>query len=394
MPRYDKQRFQLGDYWLSQQSRSPAWCRTWYDPKSEQTRRVSLRTTDFEEAKQRLTDWFVLEHQQKDQKPDDVTLAALFARYFEKHASHLKSGSDYKTLLGYWLDFHGEATLAEAASLGRQEQFRDWLATEKQLSPSSIRTTITVGKSAFNWAYKRGEIDKVPYFELIKVPKQKPKGRHLEIDEIAKLLTMSRNRHVKLFLLMLIGTAARPRAIYDLRFEQINFKLDLIDLNPQDYVPSRNKLRPIVKLPAHLKPVLLDQQQRYETDAVISYDGTAVKSIRTAWRKLRTRAGFDNEVMLYSFRRTMARNLRIKGVPAWEVAEQLGHRTEYQVTELYTSHSPDYLNQAVKAIDDFFGELTCELRVRNLREILMDHIPSNDFSKLMVPPHGLEPRTP
>jgi len=43
-----------------------------------------------------------------------------------------------------------------------------------------------------------------------------------------------------------------------------------------------------------------------------------------------------------------------------------------QVTELYTSHSPDYLNQAVKAIDDFFGELTCELRVNNLIEILND----------------------
>jgi len=116
----------------------------------------------------------------------------------------------------------------------------------------------------------------------------------------------------------------------------------------------------------------LDQQQRYETDAVISYDGSPITSLRTAWRKLRVRADFEQDVMLYSFRRTMARNLRIKGVPAWEVAEQLGHRTGYQVTELYTSHSPDYLNQAVKAIDDFFGELTCELRVKNLLEILND----------------------
>ena len=372
MPRYDQQRFQVGDYWLSQQSRSPAWCRTWYDPKSQQTRRVSLRTANFAEAKQKLTDWFVLEHQQKEQRPNAVAIASIFARYYDKHARQLKSGSDYKTLLGYWLDFHGEATLAQAADLTQQERFRDWLALDKNLSPSSIRTVITVGKSAFNWAYKRGEIDKVPFFELVKVPPQKPKGRHLEIDEIAKLLTYSRNRHVKLFLLMLIGTAARPQAIYDLRFDQIDFKLDLIDLNPKDYVPSKNKLRPIVKLPAHLKPVLLDQKQRYETNAVISYDGTPIKSIRTAWRKLRVRAGFDEEVMLYSFRRTMARNLRIKGVPAWEVAEQLGHRTEYQVTELYTSHSPDYLNQAVKAIDDFFGELTCEMRVKNLLEILAE----------------------
>jgi len=372
MPSYSKDRFQVGDYWLSKQSRSPAWCRTWYDAKTGQTRRASLRETDFTKAKQRLTDWFILEHQQKDQKTTDVAIASIFARYFEKHASKLKSGADYKTLLNHWLDFHGEATLAEASDLTRQEHFREWLSSEKNLSPSSIRTVITVGKSAFNWAYKRGEIDKVPYFELVKVPPQKPKGRHLEIDEIARLLTLSRNRHVKLFLLMLIGTAARPRAIYDLRFCQIDFKLDLIDLNPKDYVPSKNKLRPVVKLPTQLKPVLIDQQCRYNIDTVISYDGSPITSLRTAWRKLRVRADFEQDVMLYSFRRTMARNLRIKGVPAWEVAEQLGHRTGYQVTELYTSHSPDYLNQAVKAIDDFFGELTCELRVKNLLEILND----------------------
>jgi len=299
-----------------------------------------------------------------------MTLAALFARYFAKHAIHLKSGSGYKILLSYWLEFHEDATLSEAADLGQQEQFRQWLANDKKLSPSSIRTTITVGKSAYNWAFKRNEIDKVPYFELVSVPPQKPKGRHLEIEEIAKLLTLSRNRHVKLFILLLIGTAARPRSIYDLRFDQIDFKHDLIDLNPKDYVPSKNKLRPIVKLPRHLKPVLLDQQRRFATEAVISYKSEPIKSLRTAWRKLRDSADFDQEVMLYSFRRTMARNLRIKGVSAWEVAEQLGHRTGFQITELYTSHSPDYLSKAKEAIDDFFDELTCELRVNDFLEIL------------------------
>lgn len=366
MPRYaSTNRYQVGDFWLSKQSRSPAWCQT------EQTRRASLRETDFEKAKQALNDWFILRHQQKERKTDDVTIASIFARYFEKHASQLKSGSDYKTLLGHWLDFHGEATLAEASDLERQEQFREWLTTKKTLSPSSIRTVLTVGKAAFNWAYKRGEIEKVPYFEMVKVPPQKAKGRHLEVKEIATLLSEARNRHVKLFLLLLIATAARPRAVYDLRFDQIDFTLGLIDLNPKGYVPNRNKIRPVVKLPASLKPVLLHQQRHYGSEAIISFKGAPIKSLRTAWRKLRIRAGFDQDVMLYSFRRTMARYMRIKGVPAWEVAEQLGHRsTGYQITEIYTSHSPDYLLKAEKAIDDFFDELTCELRVKNLLEIL------------------------
>ena len=370
MPRYDKQRFQLGDYWLSKQSRSPAWCRTWYDPKSQQTRRASLRTTDFEQAKQILTDWFVLQHQPKQKPADGVMLATLLARYFDKHASQLKRAGDYRIVLNYWLDFHGDTTLDEAAALDRQEAFRTWLAEDKQLNANTIRKIITIGKSAFNWAHKRGEIEQVPYFEMVKVAPPPPKGRHLEIAEIATLLSLSEHRHLKLFLLLLMGTAARPRAIYDLQFDQIDFKQDLIDLNPAGYVPSRNKRRPVVKLPKQLKPILLDQQERFDNPMVVSFAGRPVKSVRTTWTKLRARAGFDKEVMLYSFRRTMAKYLRMKGVPAWELAEQLGHRsTGYQITELYTAHSPDYLNQALEAIEVFFDELSCELRVKALMEL-------------------------
>ena len=48
---------------------------------------------------------------------------------------------------------------------------------------------------------------------------------------------------------------------------------------------------------------------------------------------------------------------------------QIGHKsTGYRITELYTSDSPDYLEKAVEAIDVFFGQLACELRVNDLVE--------------------------
>jgi len=95
-----------------------------------------------------------------------------------------------------------------------------------------------------------------------------------------------------------------------------------------------------------------------------------VKSTKTAWGKLRSKAKLDTRVLPYSIRRTMARFLRMQGVPAWEVAEQLGRRaTGYRITELYTAHSPDYLEQSVAAIDTFFDQLACEMRVNNLSDI-------------------------
>ena len=85
------------------------------------------------------------------------------------------------------------------------------------------------------------------------VSQPKPKGRHLEVRKIAKLLRPAQHDHLKLFLLLLIGTAAHPQAIYDLRFDQIDFKRNTIDLAPKVYVASRNKHRPVIKFPPALK---------------------------------------------------------------------------------------------------------------------------------------------
>jgi len=373
MPRYKNTRiYQVGDFWLSKQARSPAWCRTWYCKRTKQTRRASLLTTDFEEAKDRLNQWFILECQKKNQSTEQVTIAAIFARYYEKHGKQLSSSDSVRRNLQHWLDFHKEATLEEAADLRQQEIFRDWLQTERKLGLNSVRKVLTIGKAAFNWAYKRGEIEKVPYFETVKVPTPEPMGRHLEISEIAKLIKATDKRHMRLYILMLIATAARPKAVLDLQFDQIDFSQNIIDLNPKGRTQT-TKTRPIVKLPLSLKQILIEEQNMNNNSRLIHYKNVPVQSTRTAWRNLREASGLDKKVMPYSIRRTMAKFMRQQGVPAWEVAEQLGHKsTGYRITELYTAHSPDYLEKAVAAIDVFFGQLTCELRVTELKDILND----------------------
>lgn len=83
------QRFQVGDYWLSQQARSDVWCRTWYDADARQTKRASLGTKDFREAKERLTDWFVAQHRPENADLSLITLAQVLQIYWDDHAQHL-----------------------------------------------------------------------------------------------------------------------------------------------------------------------------------------------------------------------------------------------------------------------------------------------------------------
>ena len=91
MARYvDRDRYLVGEYWLGQRSGSPAWYRMWIDPKTRRTSRASLGTTDFEEAKAILNDWFVLNQSKTQEAPDETTLAEVFARFYEHHGQHLR----------------------------------------------------------------------------------------------------------------------------------------------------------------------------------------------------------------------------------------------------------------------------------------------------------------
>lgn len=371
MPRYTpKDRFQVGPYWLSRQSRSPAWCRTWYDAATQQTRRASLGTADFDEAKLKLTDWFVVQHQTKDEATKNVTLASLFARYYEHHGQKLKSAGLIQIALRYWLDFYTDKTLAAAAEITQQERFHAWLVQSKGLKPNSAARIISNGKTAINWAWKRGEIDRVPYFMPIKnVGVVPPRGRPLELSEIARLIKAAKEPHLRDFILLMLATASRPDAIFELKFSQCDFENGLIELNAPNRTQTK-KHRPTVKMPDQLKSYLKNLAESSSSEYVINYRGRPVKNLRTMWRTARLTAGLDDQVNPYSLRHTVARHLRKSSVPAWEVAAQLGHKVRAaSTTEIYAPFDPSYLSQAKQAIDALLGDLTCEFRVSQLADL-------------------------
>ena len=154
-------------------------------------------------------------------------------------------------------------------------------------------------------------------------------------------------------LIILIGTACRPEAALELTGAQLDFEDGLIDLNPRGRAQTK-KFRPVVKMPEALATVL-----RGAPDGpLVTFRGQPVRKINKAWRGMREAAGLDEEVNPYSIRHTVARWMRQNGVPAWEVAAQLGHKSrDYRTTELYAAFDPAYLENAVRAIDLLFDGL-------------------------------------
>ena len=159
--------------------------------------------------------------------------------------------------------------------------------------------------------------------------------------------------HLRLMLMILIGTACRPEAALELSGSQLDFDDRLIDLNPRGRAQTK-KFRPVVKMPDALAVVLANAP----SGRLVTFQGRPVKKINKAWRGMRAAAALDEEVNPYSIRHTVARWMRQNGVPAWEVAAQLGHKSrDFRTTELYAAFDPAYLRNAVRAIDLLFDGL-------------------------------------
>lgn len=350
MSKYARKEYRVGNFWLGQRSGSPAWYRCFYDEESQRTKRVSLGTDNFEEAKRLLDAWFA-EHRMRtaqDLAEDAVTLGEIFKDYLDHHAIKLRSYGSVKILLRYWEEYWGpEAKISVLRNTPKQEEFRASLFA-KGLAVNSVNRCLEAGRAAINRAYKRHVITSKPHIEVLPYERDKPKGRPLSVEEIGKLYTEAAD-HMRLFMILMLGTGARNEAICTLTWEQVDFENGLIHLNPEGRKQT-NKRRPVVRMPKFVRDELSKFNDR--DGRVLTFRGKSFKTAHQGIEKARWRAELKGRVTPYSFRHTVARWLRKEGVSPWEVGAQLGHKMPgYNITEMYASASPDYLEKSVAALD-------------------------------------------
>ena len=134
----------------------------------------------------------------------------------------------------------------------------------------------------------------------------------------------------------------------DLTWQQLDFRNGLIDLNPPGRKQTK-KVRPVVKMPDALRVLTPGEPE----ERVISFRGLGkINSVRNGLRGVVKRAGLEGRVSAYSLRHSVARYLRQQGVPLEQVAAMLGHTSrQHAITLRYAPDAPDYLREAVKAID-------------------------------------------
>jgi integrase len=336
-----------GLYWLSKRPRSDYWHRTWFDVRERQTKRTTLRTEVFQSAHEALIEWWVENRRIVDAKPETVSIAEVLIRYYDQHAQKLPSAEQARIACRKLSDACGDLSVSEFTM---QEQRKFITAMQEGgSSPGYIRRTLSVGKAALTWAWHNGVVTIIP---TVKLPQDGPgRDRVLTMPEMHALVEHATEDHIYRFVVLAFATMARPDAILDLDRERCDLSRRLIVLNP-DGRKQTKKFRPTVPLVDAAFHVITD----IPTGSIVRWRDKPIADIKTAWRRLRARAGLDDGVIPYSVRHTMATMVRSRGVPPWEIEGWLGHKRPGS-SERYAKYAPDYMSHAAIAINSFMQEL-------------------------------------
>jgi integrase len=347
------EQFRIGKWFLGKRPNSPQWCVCWFDPETRQTRRASLGTSDLQEAKFRLAEHVARHEELRSAQPATVLLEAILIRYWEEHARAIPSAEQARFALAKWSDYFAGASVSELTPQ-RQEAFIASLQANGY-KPSYISRILSVGRAALMRAWKRQELVSAPFIIDIKrdLEEEAERFRDLSMEEVARILGAAvQIPHLLRFCMISLNTLARPDAVLALGPAQVDMKHRLIQLNPKGRKQTK-KFRPVVPISNTLLPWLsCCEGARY-----VLYRGKPVASIKKSFSIAVAKAGLT-DVSPYCLRHTMGAELRTRNVPEWEVMGIMGHKSKAaRTTERYARFRPDYLGQAVGAIDAYFGDL-------------------------------------
>jgi len=123
----------------------------------------------------------------QQESPHESFVADLLRRYWEQHASKLRSAKSNNNCLGVWLDHWKDTTVEALADVKRQEAFHGAMRA-RGYSPAAIMRVLGVGKAAINRAHRRGKLKHAPHILSVAVGTTRPMDKPLDVTALQRVL--------------------------------------------------------------------------------------------------------------------------------------------------------------------------------------------------------------
>ena len=209
-------------------------------------------------------------------------------------------------------------------------------------SQGTVHTELGHLRSALVFARKTGLVTEAP--SIWRPAKPSADRRILSRDEAAALLAATREPHVRLAVVLLLGTAARIGAVLDLTWDRVDFAGGAIDFRLPD--TATRKGRAIVPLNAMTRPALERASELALTRHVIEYGLRPVASIRRGFSGAVERSGIG-PLRIHDLRHTAAVTMLGAGAPMELVSQVLGHSDTSVTASVYGRYRPEHLSRGV-----------------------------------------------
>lgn len=308
------------------------WAVGFYRPDGTWVRR-SLRTHDRALAERRLEDF-------RRQAATELTVVAeIMEAYLADKNGRIRSIESQKFAWKALRPLFGNLRPDQVS----RDRCRQYVAARREagVGDGTIRRDLGVLRAGLRWA----DPNSPAVIERPGAPP--PDDRHLSKDEYRKLLAACQpTPHLVTFATVCLATGARPGAILDLLWSQVDFERGLIALGPG----HGNKGRATVPMTVACRTALEETRMRATTPWVIEWRGERITKVRNAWGKAVKRAGLP-PVGPKILRHSAAVWMAEAGIPMEEIAQYLGHSDPRVTARHYARYSPTYLRRAASALE-------------------------------------------
>lgn len=342
-----------GKFFLKPRGKRGTYYICWYE--NRQTNGFSTGTTDIDQARKMLYE----HHLRSNDGPKglkDAQLADVLNRYALTRGTEIRSTDVFSISMQNALDIWGDPDVSELTA-AKQLEFISELRG-KGLADSTILRRLNALWAAINRACEDGHITAVP--PRISNNRWNPhlpnREAVLSLKELAALFNAAAvegrysREHWWRYLVLAVGTGARPEAILELDYAQADFSSHTLNLNPAGRRQTK-KRRPRIPM----APTLEGWIMQWGKGRLMAYYDAPIETLEF-FDTLKEATG--SPATAYTIRHTVATWLATQGVPPWQRDSFMGHAPEGSKTGLRYAHAdPQHMAAARDAIEELYAEL-------------------------------------
>lgn len=311
-------------------------CVAWDD--GDIRRRYRLGTADRAEAARRAPARYA-----ELTRPRGKTVKELWAGYTNDMSGRAVVGTmthTWKALRARFGDLDGDAV----SIVDCREHTAERRAAG--IKDGTIHTELGHLRMVLLWARKHRLISEAPSIE--RPSKPEPKDAYLTRDEARRLLETTKTPHVRLAIMLMIGTGARNEAALQLTWDRVDMDRRMIQLrNPFDQ--AQRKGRATVPMNDKLHEALQEAKSGALTPFVIEWAGRPVKSIKRGLKASGEAIGRP-DLSPHMLRHSAAVWLAEDGHDMHKISQFLGHSDVKTTTRVYARFSPTHLRSLADSL--------------------------------------------